>query len=249
MTSNKKVAANRKNGQKSHGPTNTTSTRFNATKHGLLAVGITELDDAEGYRTILSNLREEKIPVGMVETLLVEAIALDLVRLRRARRLEAEYITSELNPPIHGTDPFGNDMNLFQGVLLDPGLPALMSSESAQRLVNVFQRYESIFLSRILRLFHELERLQRMRSGEKLPAPTAVDVSVHASVSPFPEVSAESRIAEEVPVASEQSKSLSSGGDLGVHGDAGVNSGPEASEQRKNPPVEENSGPIAKRTQ
>jgi hypothetical protein len=38
MTSQKKAAANRINGQKSHGPKNTTSTRFNSTKHGLLAM-------------------------------------------------------------------------------------------------------------------------------------------------------------------------------------------------------------------
>ena len=63
-TSKKKVAANRINGQKSHGPTNTTSTRFNATKHGLLAVGITELDDADGYHSILGDLIREKNPVG-----------------------------------------------------------------------------------------------------------------------------------------------------------------------------------------
>ncbi len=47
-TSSKKVVANRINGQKSHGPTDTTSTRFNANKHGLLAMGMTELDDAGG---------------------------------------------------------------------------------------------------------------------------------------------------------------------------------------------------------
>jgi hypothetical protein len=41
-------------------PDNTTSTRFNATKHGLLAVGITERDDAQGHRTILSDLIREK---------------------------------------------------------------------------------------------------------------------------------------------------------------------------------------------
>ena len=156
MTSKKKAAANRINGQKSQGPTNTTSTRFNATKHGLLAVGITELEDAEGYRSILNNLREEKAPVGMVETQLIEAIALDMVRLRRARRLEAEYITGELNPPIQGPGLFDDDTKLFQGTLIDPGLPALMSSDSAQRLVSVFQRYESTFLFRILRLLHEL---------------------------------------------------------------------------------------------
>jgi hypothetical protein len=43
-------------------------TRFNSTKHGLLAVGITELDDAEGYRATLSDLMREQVPVGPVET-------------------------------------------------------------------------------------------------------------------------------------------------------------------------------------
>ena len=186
MTSKKKVAANRINGRKSHGPKDTTSTRFNATKHGLLAEGITELDHAAGYHALLNNLREEKAPVGMVETLLVESVALDMVRLRRARRLEAEYITAELNPPTLEASVFGLP-DLSEPTILDPGLPAAISSESAQRLVNVFQRYESTFVIRILRLLHELERLQRMRSGERLPAPAVVDVSVHASASSLPE--------------------------------------------------------------
>jgi hypothetical protein len=101
-TSAKKVAANRINGQKSHGPTNTTSTRFNATKHGLLAQGITELDDAEGYRAFLSDLIRKKNPVGNFEMFLVEAAALHMVRWLRAGRLEAECITGELNPPTRG---------------------------------------------------------------------------------------------------------------------------------------------------
>ena len=53
-----------------------------------------------------------------------------------------------------------------------------------------------------------------MRSGERLPAPTAVDVSVHASALPLPEVSvrsAENGIEEEVPVVLEQPKSISDG--------------------------------------
>jgi hypothetical protein len=114
-TSKKKIAASRINGQKSHGPTNTTSTRFNATKHGLLAVGITELDDAEGYRTTLGDLIREKNPVGSIEMFLVKSAALDMVRWPRAIRLEAEYITSELNPPIHEPSLLGSDINLFQG--------------------------------------------------------------------------------------------------------------------------------------
>lgn len=179
-SSEKKVTSNRTNGQKSRGPKNTTSTRFNAAKHGLLAVGITELDDAEGYRTILGDLMREKNPVGAVETFLIKSAALDMVRWLRARRLEAEYITSELNPPIKAPDPLSGLDLVFEGQFLDPGLPAPMSSESGQRLVNIFQRYETNIANRLFRIFHELERLQRMRQGEHLPAPVSVDVSVRA---------------------------------------------------------------------
>lgn len=179
-TSDKKTSANRSNGQKSHGPKNTVSTRFNATKHGLLAVGITELDDAEGYRVVLSDLMREKAPLGPVETFLVESVALDMVRWQRARRLEAGYITSELNPPLLAPDPLGDLSFVFHGEVLDPGLPAAISAENAHRLVGVFQRYESFFANRLFRTLHELERLQRMRQGERLPAPVSVDVSVHA---------------------------------------------------------------------
>jgi len=182
-TSSKKDIANRTNGQKSHGPTNTTSTRFNATKHGLLAAGITELDDAEGYQTILRDLIREKDPVGATETYLVKAAALDMVRWMRARRLEADYITSELNPPLHAPDPMGDLDLVFQGQVLDPGIPAAISSDSGQQLVNIFQRYETNIANRLFKTLHELERLQRMRRGERLPAPTAVDVSIHTDTS------------------------------------------------------------------
>ena len=57
-----KSISNRLNSGKSTGPENTNSTRFNATKHGLLAAGVTELDDAEGYRATLHELVKEKDP-------------------------------------------------------------------------------------------------------------------------------------------------------------------------------------------
>jgi hypothetical protein len=179
-TSQKKIDANRINGQKSHGPKNTASTRFNANRHGLLAVGITELDDAEGYRTILSDLMREKAPIDPVETFLVKSVAVDMVRWLRARRLEAEYITSELNPPLRAPDPMGDLDSLLEGEVIDPGLPSALSAETAHRLVGTFQRYESFFANRLLRTLHELERLQRMRQGESLPAPAALDISLHA---------------------------------------------------------------------
>jgi hypothetical protein len=47
--SERKIEANTRNALRSTGPKDTTATRFNAVKHGLLAAGVTELDDAEGY--------------------------------------------------------------------------------------------------------------------------------------------------------------------------------------------------------
>ena len=174
--SDKQIAANRVNGRKSQGPKDRTSTRTNATKHGLLAAGITELDDAEGYRTILRDLIKETNPVGTIEMFFVEYAAVEIIRSRRARRLEGEHITGALNPPIYQgpvpTSPIYRPM-------IDPGLPAAMKLASVQSLVSVYQRYEATILQRLFRILHELERLQRMRQGEQLPAPAALDVSVH----------------------------------------------------------------------
>lgn len=174
------ISANRLNSRKSTGPENTNSTRFNATKHGLSAAGITELDDAEGCRATLRELAKEKDPVGQVETFLVKCAALDMIRWRGAGRLEAEYITQVLHPPIHEPGALAALSQLREGRIVDPGLPASMHCESVQLLVSTFQRYESAIALRLFRTLHELERLQRMRRGEQLPAPVSVDVNLHA---------------------------------------------------------------------
>jgi hypothetical protein len=181
--------ANRRNSEKSTGPNNTTSTRFNATKHGLLSAGLSELDDAEGYRSVLRDLTREKDPHGPLETFLVESAALDIVRLRRARRLEAEYITDVLNPPIHEPGVLENLDRLDEGALVDPGLPATMHYEGVQRLVNTFQRYETSIALKLFRILHELERLQRMRKGGRMPAPAVVDVTLQIDPSKSDEAS------------------------------------------------------------
>jgi hypothetical protein len=106
----------------------------------------------------------------------VKSAASDMARWPRARRLEAECITGELNPPTHA--PGLRDL-LIDGEVLDPGLPAAISYKAVQQLVTL-QRYESTFANRLFRTLHELERLQRMRQGERVPAPVTVDLSVHA---------------------------------------------------------------------
>jgi hypothetical protein len=108
-----------------------------------------------------------------------------------------------------------DDLNLFEGALLDPGLPAALGFDSMQRLLTTYQRYENNISIRLSRTSHELERLQRLRNGERLPAPSVVDVTVHAAESSLLEAEKSPLTSEySVPPVSEQPKSLSSGVDV-----------------------------------
>ena len=168
---------NRQNSRRSTGPRDTTSTRFNAMKHGLLAEGVTELDEPETFLAFCVKLEGELKPVGEVEAFLARRIALGIVRLKRAALVEAEFITGQLNPPI--TESNSNDvLQMIAGmnakpVVLDPGLPARISAETMDALANTFSRYETAIHNRIVRDMNQFERMQRLRMGENLPLTTS----------------------------------------------------------------------------
>ena len=60
--------------------------------------------------------------------------------------------------------------------------------ERVDVLVRIYQRYQSSIALDLFRLLHELERAQRMRKGEQVPAPAVVDITVgtHSSLSDEP---------------------------------------------------------------
>jgi hypothetical protein len=171
-TSLAKIEANQRNAQKSTGPRNSASTRYNAVKHGLLSKGIVEIDDPDVYRDLLARLTAELRPVGVIETFISEGIALDIVRILRVRRLEAEAITASLNPPITKTEG-GIDLDIQDmigtTVVLDPGLPASLPSEVVERLADGFARYETMTANRLLRAVKELRQMQRDRQAGQPP--------------------------------------------------------------------------------
>ena len=178
-----KAEANRQNAAKSTGPKDTTSTRYNAIKHGLLSEGVTELD-AVDYAKLVGVLKEQMQPEGQIEHFLVERVALCMVRLKRACLLEAEYITARLNPPVTETRGgllLPKDGLLGETIVLDPGIPAHLSVEGVEHLVEKFQRYETAIENRLFRTLNQLERMQRLRQGDQLPAPVNVEVGVHSA--------------------------------------------------------------------
>ncbi len=178
----RKIAANRENARKSTGPTNMTSTRYNALKHGLLSRGVTELDDPQEFHGWLAELKKELEPVGVLEEECVNQIAVLTLRMRRARLLEAEAFTAHLNPPRTVAHPgeFEFDTRaLGWSEMIDPGLPAQISPEALDQINRTILRYESTNENKLFRWLNQLDRWQRRRRGETLPAPAALDVNVH----------------------------------------------------------------------
>lgn len=170
-----KGESTRKNAQRSTGPRDTTSTRLNAVQHGLLAKGLTELDDSDAYESLIHRLTEAYRSVGDVELFFVQRIAFHIVRLQRVARLETEYITSEIHPPVKQTLA-----DLLEPTVVEPGLPAAVSARGAINLVSGFQRYETSIENKLYRELNYPERSQRSRQGEFVPIPESIDVSIHS---------------------------------------------------------------------
>ena len=187
MATKSQKAANKRNSGKSPGPGDTSRTRLNAIRHGLLSKGLTQLDDKEMYDAVLAEQRHQKKPVDLTEDFLVSSLALYIVKWKTCQRLGAEYVTSALNPRI--VDTTTESTGLFpkdfvpEPRILDPGIPARLQVDIIDKIVRTYDRYETQISNRYFRCLHELERMQRARQGEKLPPPIVGDFSLHGTPS------------------------------------------------------------------
>jgi hypothetical protein len=169
MCSEKKRKANQSNSRKSTGPKDSSRSRFNAVRHGLLQKKLTALDDEQFFEQIRSDLRSRFNPEGELEEHMIESAALDFIRSDRAKIMETETITQWLNPEQFERPP-QNPVELFQGKMVDRGLPARINASCINSLL-LHQRYESSFLARFCRTLRELERLQQLRRSKPVPPP------------------------------------------------------------------------------
>jgi hypothetical protein len=172
MASQKQIEANRANGRKAAGmPRDTAQSRFNAVNHGLLAVGITELDSGDAFFSLLEQLRKEWKPQGELESFLVERIALSMIRVRRATRMESEAITATLYPQVRSKSESEQKIDEYLAQVgantrvLDPGFHAQLQEQAVLSLTNCFGRYECMNERRLFRAIEQLEQLQTARKG------------------------------------------------------------------------------------
>ena len=181
MASEKQIEANRENGRMAAGrPRNTSRTRWNRVAHGLLAAGITPLDDADRYSELLNQLRQELEPVGEIEGFLVERIALAIVRVKRASRFEAEAITAALFPEKRSQSRLDQDMEQQcakmggSTSIIEPGFNPQLRVETVADLAEGLARYETGHEKRLFKTIQELERLQVARTTVRSALPPSI---------------------------------------------------------------------------
>lgn len=142
--------------------------RHNARRHGILAELKTKYE-GNAYDSYLRRLRDEYDPHGFMEGVLVERIAVCCLMLYRAAKAEREYMLTRLNPPRYDRlDDMNYDEDSYKPV---------MKFEDIEHLTTIYLRYQTTIENRLYKAMHELERLQRMRNGEHVASPVAVDVT------------------------------------------------------------------------
>lgn len=172
-TSLTKIEANRQNAKKSTGPKNTSLTRLNALKHGLLSKEVLlKGEDKKALQELGKKLRLELAPENELELILVDRIISSVWRLRRAIRLERDRLQERFNDSKYDTY---EDIERTDGEAWS--LIVTVELANSNGWLNLL-RYETTIERQIYRALHELIRLQSARLGGKPPVPLAVDVDI-----------------------------------------------------------------------
>jgi hypothetical protein len=206
-----RLAANRENAKKSTGPRTEEGKAIaskNATRHGLLSKDAVLLDESpEAFERLRADLRSQLDPVGEIESLLAERIALCAWRLARAGRIEVSLLRfqlAELDVERARAEAKGQCTDKFESLIPDftvvdkakhaaalerareagarrdaaeLGAVFLRDARQTDGLAKL-SRYEAALERNLYRALHELQRLQASRLAGAVSVPAVVDVDV-----------------------------------------------------------------------
>ena len=115
-SSTRKINANRRNAQSSTGPNDTSRTRLNAMKHGILSKEALVVvgdgyENQEVFEELSSSLRRDIAPVGALEELLVDELIMLTWRRRRVLRYETGVISQHLGSIVQSFDQINNQLD------------------------------------------------------------------------------------------------------------------------------------------
>jgi hypothetical protein len=169
-TSQKQIIANRENGKLGgvKTPEGKAVSKYNAMKHGLLSKEV--LLEGEDEKTLIEvgkTLRAELDPQTGLELVLIDRITANVWRLRRVMQIEREMMDS--------------DKNTMDFSLSDKKktLGGMMSYDFANHdTYGKLIRYEASIERGIYKALHELQRLQTVRQGGQVPAPSMLTLDI-----------------------------------------------------------------------
>jgi hypothetical protein len=159
--SQKKIEANRRNARKSTGPstaTGKTNSRRNALKHGIFSsvVLVEGAEDSHAYRKLVTDLHRNCKPIGRMEEIHVDRLAILLWQQRRALQWERRII---------------RDQFLVQPKVIDPELQKALGLGEVENDLplpagakfDLLIRYQTTIQSQIRFVLDQLERVQGRR--------------------------------------------------------------------------------------
>ena len=145
MESPRRLEANRTNAQLSNGPSDTSRTRLNALRHGVLSketlivVGDGQ-EDADAFEELGLTLPEDMAPVGALEELLVDELIMLTWRRRRVLRYENAAIRASSDTAIE-------DWEREEEYRLNYNLAGDGSWEATQDLANIAEELNEDLLA------------------------------------------------------------------------------------------------------
>ncbi|MBM4252750.1 MAG: hypothetical protein FJ146_12315 [Deltaproteobacteria bacterium] len=126
-------------------------------KHSYFAGLKTEYDALE-LEDVYQELEGEFSPATFTGRVLLQQLSLDIVRLGRLQRYEAEALREELNPRRYfDAAEFAADCSR---IVMEEGVKAQVSENFLKKVDLIYTRYETNVFNRILRLLEILKALQ-----------------------------------------------------------------------------------------
>jgi len=177
--SQKQLEANKINAQKGGVKTEQGKevSKYNALKHGILSETVSEYEQSFS-KDVMERLNSQFQPVGVLEKILVDRIAVYYVKLFRGAKAESEYMQSILNPRQVSIKELMPSISFTETTVINEGYTPTVNHEVVERLFATFLRYEIALENRMYKSIHELQRMQSVRNGENVPPPLALDVDM-----------------------------------------------------------------------
>jgi hypothetical protein len=179
MATEKQIQANRQNALSSTGPKSPegkSRAARNALKHGLLSRDmVLPGESPKELKAFREAMIAELAPEGELEEFLADRVVESAWRLGRAVRLERDIIQDEFLRRIRCR---AGSPGAYLGQPDPTGGRVAASTLCGSDTYDKLGRYETHIERGLYRALHELQRLQAVRTGGRVPLPLAVDVDV-----------------------------------------------------------------------